>query len=101
MLTFLDYSTNGLHKEIHQYPSEFAPFSIEFGPNFTVFEGKETKILKIHVRFFKIQITFNTTGLLPKSELVTLSELREKFEKPKSIFFDKKKRFREEHGFAL
>ena len=71
-------------------------------PNFNVFIGKKTKIVKIHVRFFKIQFGFHETDFLSKSGLITLSELREKFEKLKSIFWGaKKNRFGEEHDFAL
>ena len=56
-------------------------------PNFNVFRGKKTKIVKIHVRFSKIQFGVHETDFLSKSELKTPSELRVKFEKLKSIFF--------------
>ena len=68
---------------------------------FTVFEGKKTKIGKIHIRFFKIQIGANEPGLLSESEPITPPELREKSEKRNLFFLTKKNRSDVEHDFAL
>ena len=83
---FLKRSRSRVCIEIYSNPSEFQPFATDFELNFNVFTGKKTKMLKIHVRFFKIQIGFHETDVLSKSEPITPSELREKFEKLKSVF---------------
>ena len=100
---FLERARSRVCIEIYSNPSEFQSFAAEFGPNLNVFTGKKTKMLKIHVRFFKIQIGFHETDVLSKSEPITPSELREKFEKLKSVFFwpKKKNTFSEEHDIAL
>ncbi len=56
-----------------------------------VFGTKSTKILKIHVRFFKIQIRIIFPDIVPKSELQTPSELEVILIWSLNIFFRKKK----------
>ena len=84
---FLERARSRVCIEIYSNSTEFQSFPAEFEPNFNVFTGKKTKMLKIHVRFFKIQIGFHETDVLSKSEPITPSELREKFEKLKNVFF--------------
>ena len=98
--TFLHFWTC-LGEEIHWYLAERHSISINFMLKFTVFEGKKTKIWKIHIRFFKIQIGANEPGLLSESEHITPPELREKSEKRNLFFLSKKNRSDVEHDFAL
>ena len=88
--------------KIQSYQREVQSILGQFRSKIVVFGGKETEILKIHVRFPKIQIRFHEIGLLPKSELQILSNFREIVKKRNLFFFrTKKKRFGEEHDIAL
>ena len=62
-----------------------------FRSNFIVFGTKKTKILKIHVRFFKIQNRPIFPDIVSKSEIITPSELEAILILRLRIFFCKKK----------